>query len=79
MPRQERFDAGGLWAWLEREERSVAWLARQCGWSAARIQSVKGGYRPATRKFAEKVAAALDVPFESLFTPLPPPEGKGDR
>ncbi|MCA8837597.1 MAG: helix-turn-helix domain-containing protein [Proteobacteria bacterium] len=38
--------------WLAENERSMAWLARQIGWSREMLSQVLNGHRPISKKLA---------------------------
>jgi len=52
---------------LERQERSVAWLARKCDVDPSMAWRVLRGERNASADFKSKAAEALGVPVENLF------------
>jgi transcriptional regulator with XRE-family HTH domain len=63
----ERYGAGNLRAVLHQQGRRQDWLSRQIGVSEALISKVLKGERTLSRAHAERVAAALNVPFFMIF------------
>jgi hypothetical protein len=64
-----------LWEALAAEERSMAWLARQIGYTAAHVRRLHVETRQVRERFAIRAAEALNRPVEELFDPV---EGAGD-
>jgi hypothetical protein len=56
-----------LWAILQRERRPVAWLARECGYSANMLYRCKMGDRRPSDRLRAKIASVLDLPEYVLF------------
>lgn len=52
---------------LERQERSVAWLARKCDVDPSMAWRVLRGERTASDDFKSKAATALGIPVQQLF------------
>ncbi len=42
--------------WLEENERTLAWLARQTGWSREMLSYVMNGHRPLSKKLASAIS-----------------------
>jgi hypothetical protein len=57
-----------LWSVLEKDERSLRWLARKTGYSHQYLRLLKSGRRErASDEFAQRVADALGLPVEAIF------------
>jgi hypothetical protein len=68
-----------LWEALAKEERSMGWLARQIGYTAAHVRRLHvEACRQVRERFAIGAAAALKRPVEELFDPVEPVEGASD-
>lgn len=52
---------------LDRQDRTVAWLARRAGIHPSYALRMLKGDRPLTDEFRASVAAALDIPADELF------------
>jgi transcriptional regulator with XRE-family HTH domain len=64
------YDASRLFEYLERKGISMAWLARECGYSENYLTFIKTGRKPATSAFARKASDALNLPMSLLFLPI---------
>lgn len=60
-------DGHPIWAILEYQSRTLAWLARRTGYSEQTVRSISCGRRGASRDFRARAAAALDLPESVLF------------
>lgn len=58
-----------LWDILKTQGRSIAWLARQTGYSANYLYLIKMGTRPPSPEFMRRVSAVLQLPERALFLP----------
>lgn len=54
-------DVETLRAWLEENERSISWLARQTGWSREMLSHVINRRRPLSRKLAGVLREKLGI------------------
>jgi len=52
---------------LEKQGRTIAWLARKVDLSVSYVWRILKGERPEPDGFRDKVADALDIPAEFLF------------
>jgi transcriptional regulator with XRE-family HTH domain len=59
---------------LERQERTVAWLARKCGLSTSYVGRMLKGERPITTEFKAAAADVLGLPESALFLADEPAE-----
>lgn len=71
----ERTNGHPLWAILDHQGRTLAWLARVTEYSESHIWAMKGGRAEPTARFRARCAAALGLPEWALFEP----EGAGQR
>lgn len=53
--------------WLDREERPVAWLARQTNYTQQHLHEVLAGSRPITRPVAEAIERVTGIPADVLL------------
>jgi hypothetical protein len=56
-----------LWEALAAEERSMGWLARQIGYTAAHVRRLHVEERHVRERFAVRAAAVLNRPVDDLF------------
>lgn len=56
---------------LEKQDRSVAWLARRCQLSSGYVLRMLKGERPITAEFKAAAADVLGVPVADLFPDAP--------
>jgi hypothetical protein len=61
-----------LWEALAAEERSMGWLARQIGYTAAHVRRLHVDPNPVRAQFAVRAAAALGRPVDELFERIEP-------
>lgn len=57
---------------LERQDRTVAWLARRCDLHPSYVLRMLKGERPITEEFKTAAAEVLGVPQDRLFPDIPP-------
>ena len=53
-----------LRAWLDENERSIAWASRQIGWTRVQLSNVVNKKRPMSRKLAQALKEKLAIPLE---------------
>ena len=53
--------------WLDREERPVAWLARQTNYTQQHLHEVLNGTRPITPPVAESIERVTGIPADVLL------------
>lgn len=63
-----------LLAVLERQERTLSWLARKTGMSRSYVLRITTGERNPSAEFKGKAAEALGVPESLLFPAAPSAE-----
>lgn len=57
-----------LWSVLEKDERSLRWLARRIGYTHQYLSLLKTARRTSVSdEFAQKVSDALRLPVEAIF------------
>jgi transcriptional regulator with XRE-family HTH domain len=60
-----------LWSVLEKDERSLRWLARRTGYTHQYLSLLKTERRTSVSdEFAQKVSDALRLPIETVFAPI---------
>ena len=52
--------------WLEENERSLAWLARQIDWTRAQLSNVLNRKRPMSRRLARDISAVLGISLQGV-------------
>ena len=53
-----------LRAWLNNNERSIAWASRQIGWTRVQLSNVVNKKCPMSQKLAQALREKLEIPVE---------------
>lgn len=64
---ERRYLTENLWTILEENGQKMTWLATKAGVSRSLLYLIKRGEWPITQATAEKIAAAMRLPVESIF------------
>lgn len=56
-----------LWRILERQGRSVKWLAERMGLTYQHVRLVSGGFRKPNDRFRREAARVMEIPEDILF------------
>lgn len=75
----KRNPLAGVFAILERQERTQAWLARKIGIDRSYLTNIAKGRRRLTRTVIDGCAKVLAVPAEILFDARDLPNGNDDE
>lgn len=52
--------------WLEENERSIAWLARQIDWTRGQLSNVLNRKRPMSRRLARDISTVLGITIHGV-------------
>jgi hypothetical protein len=73
------FDPDLLFAELERQGRTVKWLARTTRYSRNYLHLIRSREKPLTESVAKAACAAMGIELSSLFLSAEPHKGENDR
>ena len=57
-----------IWEILEKQGRSLKWLAQRTGYGYSYIRQIRAGLYPVTAEFKHKCEWALEIPVDILFS-----------